>query len=162
MLGPQLPALLRGVLEDRFSLKAHVERRPFPMYVLVTARNDGRLGARLRPSVTDCGAVVCGQRNGTLLTRAATMTRLADILTSYVDRPVLDRTDLAGTFDVDLDWAPGTRIGSGVNAPIDTVTVVDGSSLFTAIPEQLGLKLERRNEPIDLVVVDHIERPTPN
>jgi uncharacterized protein (TIGR03435 family) len=162
VLAPQLPVLLRAVLEDRFGLKAHPERRPFPVYVLVKARKDGRLGTRLRPSVTDCRAVVCGQRNGTLLTRDATMTRLGDILTTYMDRPVLDRTDLAGTFDVDLDWAPGTPIGSGVNAPIDTLSVVDGPSLFTAIQEQLGLKLERRDEPIDLVVVDHIERPTPD
>lgn len=158
----QLPALLRALLEERFGLRAHTEHRPFPVYALVKARRDGRLGPQLRPSVTNCQVAFCGSKTGTVLTRDATVTSFADILTMYVDRPVVDRTDLVGQFDIDLQWAPGSRVGSGVNAPVDSLSVIDGASLFTAIQEQLGLKLEPRNEPMNMVVIDQIERPTPN
>jgi uncharacterized protein (TIGR03435 family) len=185
----QLPALLRSLLEDRFKLKTHTERRPFPVYALVKARNDGRLGPQLRfQSVTDCQAVTqavaaaapprtmpspstgrptCSLRGGrgTLIAGSITMGRLAGFfgVAGALDRIVLDRTDLVGVFDVDLQWSPESmRMALSANALSDVTSLSDGPSLFRAVQEQLGLKLEPRDEPMEAVIVDHIERPTPN
>ena len=78
-----------------------------------------------------------------------------------IDRPVLDRTGLTGTYDVDLVFAPA-QTGPGVAGAALAVAPEDALSIFTAVEEQLGLKLESRREPVDVVVIDSVERPTPN
>jgi uncharacterized protein (TIGR03435 family) len=87
----------------------------------------------------------------------ATMAELLTVITrsSEIDRKILDETHLTGTFDVDLTWVP-TRSGAIIADPTDVL------SIFTAVEDQLGLKLESRREPIDVVVIDSVERPTPN
>lgn len=170
----QLPALLRSLLEDRFKLQTHLERRPTNIYALTKARSDGRLGPQLRPSTVDCEAIereraatrtsaaalaalaterpVCGARftPGGLVAGGVGVGQIVSVANGAVDRPVVDRTGLTGRFDIDLQW---TR----------DATVVDGPpSIFTALQEQLGLKLEAREEPHDVLVIDHIELPTPD
>jgi len=180
-LARQLPELLRGVLQDRFLLRVHMERRRLPAYAFVRAHEDRHLGPGLRPSTLDCEAVnrerfvavqerrapsvdsaTCSSRTGPglLVAEGITMTSLADMLpTGAVERVVVDRTDLSGTFDVELRWASsGFRAGP----PEPSASLFAGPSLFTAIQEQLGLKLEARDEWIDVIVIDQIERPTPN
>ena len=153
----QLPALLRSVLEDRFGLRGHIEMRPVPIYVL-TARRNRTFGPLLRPSNPRSEAW-SGSASEYISAINMTMAGLATRLTSLnaAGRVVVDRTGLTGGFDLDLYWSPARTAVSGAVPP-----EVDGPSLFTAVQEQLGLKLEARTEPGDVYVVDSIGKPTPN
>jgi uncharacterized protein (TIGR03435 family) len=175
----QLPAVLRMLLVDRFKLVVHHETKELPTYALVLARADGRLGPRLRRSDVDCsdprnapppaadGTPSCGFRNFPgKATGRVTMSDLAQrMLINALDdrRPVEDRTGLVGTFDFDLEWtpdrpAPPRPAEAPPAPPIDP----NGASIFTALREQLGLKLEPQKGPIDILVVDNAEHPTEN
>ena len=178
----QVFLMLRALLAERFKLVLHRETRDLPIYALVIARKDGRLGPRLRPSNVDCSAAPndsptaspaaggfvaepCkGLRNvpGKATGRAVTIPTLARLMSGWVDdhRPVEDRTGLTGNFDIDLDWTPDRP--PPADAPALPATDSNGAGLFTALQEQLGLKVESRKNSIDLLVVDHAERPTEN
>jgi len=156
----QMLEMLRSLLADRFKLVVHRESRPMPAYALVIARADGRTGPQLhstRPCAdpgVKCGGFSVG--NGSLRGTAVTMTQLAAELPSATEgRHVIDRTGLGGLFDVTLTWnADALRPDS---APAD-----DAASIFAAIQEQLGLKLEPITAPINVIVIDSAERPTGN
>jgi uncharacterized protein (TIGR03435 family) len=175
-------AMLRSLLEERFQLQTHFVTKQLPVYELVLARYDGTLGARLRRRAIDCVAGQLATREsrnlfnpapaerrscggqifpGTLTANGLTMTNLADALTSRVpgvDRIVVDGTGLAGTFDVDLTWRFETQDETirALLPPPDP----NAPSLFTALQEQLGLRLEPTRGPVDVLLVDHVERPT--
>jgi uncharacterized protein (TIGR03435 family) len=174
----RLMPMMRGMLADRFKLATHIEKRALDVYALVNARADGTPGQELRRSDIDCatlGASVargaprppdgpgtratqgqpigpCDTRvgSGTLAARATTMERLARNLTASVDRMVVDHTRLSGSFDVDLIWSP------------EGASESSGGSIFTALQEQLGLKLVAARAPVDVLVIDHVERPSPD
>lgn len=189
----ELALMLRRLLEDRFNLRVHMESRELPVYALVVAREDGRLGSRLRPTERECearpaagadgaanpdsrtatplvlapgewpAALTCGVafRQGRLSLGTRPIQQLAEQLSVQVERVVIDRTGLKGNFDVDLEWAPGSSMplapaGSAVPAGRDL------PSLFTAVQEQLGLKLESRREAVPVLVIDRVEQPTEN
>ena len=159
----QLPVLLRPVLEDRFHLKTHWETRDLQVYVLARARKDGSLGPKVRRS--NCtprpesirtgagspdpakGRPLCDVKFGAGLIDGTglSMLSLAGVLSTNIGRVVLDRTGLPDTYDVTLQWG-----------------LDDIPSLPTALQEQLGLKLESTRAPVDVLVIDHVERPTPN
>jgi uncharacterized protein (TIGR03435 family) len=154
----RLPQLLRHVLEDRFRLRGHMEMRPLPLYALVTARRNGALGPLLRrsdPRAEPWNA--SGQEYISAI--RMDMDTLASRLTGLnaAGRVVTNGTGLTGEFDIDLFWSPA-RTAVGGSVPPE----VDGPSLFTAVQEQLGLKLQPRTELQDVFVVDYLERPTPN
>lgn len=156
----RLQLMIRSLLADRFKLALHAETRTVPVYELLLARKDGRLGQNLTRSATDCWAPAADQpappdasntctfggTAGRFHAASASMLQIARALAQHVSRPVLDRTGLDGLFDVDLTWAPD-------NDP-------NGPSLFTAVQEQLGLKLESTSGPADVYVIDHVEHPT--
>jgi|SRR5262245_17215138 len=154
----QMIAMLRAMLADRFSLQVRQEMRQRPIYALTFARRDGRLGAQLKPSASECpnGPGTCGVQmdNGALRSKGITMPRLASEL-SFVGRKVIDRTGLSGAFDVNLEWMP-EEPGAGAPPP-DSLP-----SIFTALQEQLGLKLEASTGPVDVLVILRAERPRPN
>jgi len=178
----QVFLMLRALLAERFKLVVHRETRDLPIYALVIARKDGRLGPRLRPSNVDCSAVPSdsptasaaaggfvaepckGLRNvpGKATGRAVTIPTLARLMSGWVDdhRPVEDRTGLTGNFDIDLDWTPDRPLPA--DAPALPATDSNGAGLFTALQEQLGLKVESTKNSIDMLVVDHAEHPTEN
>ena len=168
-----LPLMLQSLLAERFALAAHRETREMDIYVLVLARADGRLGPRLRPSAIDCEALSrthtkppppaaptpdmrsiepCTMRagGGNLVAGAAKVDLLIGNLSAATRRVVENRTGLAGAFDIDLSWAP-----EGSN---DTTR----PSIFTALQEQLGLKLESARAPVEVLVIDTISRPSPD
>jgi uncharacterized protein (TIGR03435 family) len=162
--------MLRTLLTDRFNLAVHRETRDLPSYELVVARPDRRLGQRLRPSSgDDCtprgstGAdIPCGGFRGSpihMSARAVTMDLVARFLENMLGRVVLDRTALNGTWSLDLDYAPETASGG---PPLVNGQVVDVPSIFAALQEQLGLKLAPITAPVDVIVIDHVERPTPD
>ena len=93
-----------------------------------------------------------------------TMESFAKTLSNFVDRIVVDRSGLSGAFDVDFDFTPlqsplGVQHGPGVSAPDPSTPP---PSIFTALQEQLGLKLESQTEPADVLIIDHVEQPSPN
>jgi bla regulator protein blaR1 len=163
----RLPAMLRTLLRDRFGLRLHVETRDRPAYGLVLARRDGRLGSNLRASSLECPAAEsdshpdkwCGIRvaGGLITGRAVSAAYLAGNLAGYptVDRFVTDRTGLTGRYDFTLEYSPALLDPGGVS-------VTAGPSLFTALTEQLGLSLRPETKTVPVLVIDHIERPTPD
>jgi uncharacterized protein (TIGR03435 family) len=180
----QVFLMLRALLAERFKVMVHHETRELPIYALVVARKDGRLGPRLRRSDVDCSAASnnepqapsatrtefvaepCkGLRNvpGKATGRAVTIQTLAFLMSRWVDdhRPVEDRTGLAGNFDLDLDWTPD-RPPPPPDAPPLPPLDPDAPSLFTALQEQLGLKVEPAKSQIEILVIDHAEQPTEN
>ena len=182
--GP-LNFMLQDLLEDRFKLRAHRETREMPVYALRLARTDGKLGERLKPSAIDCAAMrgrggrmagppgplapgerpQCGMRVAPnhVLAGGVGLTQLTQMLSQFTQRVVVDRTGLSGTFDIDLSFTP-ERMPQGPPPPGAPPLNIDpnGPSLFTALQEQLGLKLESEKAPVAVLVIDHVERPTPD
>jgi uncharacterized protein (TIGR03435 family) len=153
----QRPAMLRTLLAERFKLAAHFETREQQVYALVLQRNDGRLGPNLKPSAPDAtprGPFTSVQNgiarvNGT----AVTVDDLAVVLASSNFRQmVINRTGLDSRFDLDLRFTPESSSAAAPEFP----------SIFTAVQEQLGLKLEASRGPVDVLVIDSVERPTPD
>jgi uncharacterized protein (TIGR03435 family) len=166
---------LRQLLADRFKLAVRRETRDVPSYQLVLARTDGRLGPNLRPSPVDCSqppsssdaAPVCGFQNfpGKATGRVLIGDLARRVLPGGVGdgRPIQDATGLHGTFDFTLQWTPDVAAPPRPpEAPPAPAIDPNGSSFVTALREQLGLKLESRRGSIDVVVVDHAERPSPD
>jgi bla regulator protein blaR1 len=178
--------MMRSLLADRFKLIVHLEQRELPVYVLAVARSDGRLGPQLKPSTTNCqalmaanrgrggpppapmpnGAPPCGMRvaPGAVLGGGFPITQLATTLSQLVGRSVVDRTGLSGEYDIELKFAPD-QMPIGLPPKLDVpLPPLDpnGPSIFTALQEQLGLKLESSKDAVDVLVIDHAEPPTPD
>jgi uncharacterized protein (TIGR03435 family) len=143
-----LEPMLRSLLAERFKLRAHVEMRERPIYGLVLGRPDKRLGDKIHISPTDCRADAdCGSTSaktsgvgaGTITGVARTMADIGRSLSPYAGRRVFDRTGLGGRYDFEIQWS-------------------DEVSIFTALQEQLGLKLDAQRGPVEVVVVDSVER----
>jgi uncharacterized protein (TIGR03435 family) len=155
-------SMLRSLLAERFQLSVHHEERELPIYALVVARRTAVLGPRLRKVDVDCAALrasartvppapnqaACGgfRRLGPdrVTGHAVSMAMIAKHLSGTEGRSVVDRTDLAGVFDMDLQWSPDE---------------VSGPSIFTALQEQLGLKFEPSRDRVEVLVIDRAERP---
>src|SRR5206468_392162 len=142
---PEMFSMVRSLLADRFKLIVHTETKDTPIYFLVLARRDGRIGPRLRPTSPDCAAwlaargrpgapprpPVAGDRPcgvgrvaRSIIGRSGiTMSQLADLLSPRVDRIVRDRTGLAGYFDLDLQWTPEQNPAGAVEALSPTIPV---------------------------------------
>jgi uncharacterized protein (TIGR03435 family) len=151
--GPgRVQAMMRTLLGDRFHLAVHHETRRLTAYTLV---RDGPPKFTLspaadRPAANPFSMSAAGKLSGKQVTTAM----LAKVLASQLTRPVEDKTGLEGMFDFTLEWAPDTT---------DVTAVHNRPSLFTAIREQLGLRLESRQRDVDVVVVDHVDLvPTQN
>ena len=168
------PAMLRRLLADRFKLVSRTETREQPVYALVLSRSDGRLGPQLKRSPVPCApagaAAVTGQSAScavdesvnsgvvTITTSGASMDRIAAALANYgVNRFVINRTGLEGGFDV-----AGLRFAAEGFGPSTANRPDDLPSIFTAVEEQLGLKLEATKGPVPFVVIDSIQPPTPD
>jgi bla regulator protein blaR1 len=173
----EMNRMLQSLLADRFKLRAHRETRPLPVFALAASK-PGKIGPQLAAHVDDsncpdpatpeggagsssiaCGDMMMGP--GHIEAKKISMADFAASLSGPAGRLVLDRTGFTGTFDLTLkytpDQPPRTAPGPGAVAP-DPL----GPSLFTALEEQLGLKLDSQVAPVDVLVVDHVEEPTPN
>lgn len=112
------------------------------------------------PGTVPCGGFV--RRQGYLTGRNALLSALCSPLSLILDRPVLDKTGLSNAFDITLEWAPDSIGESSVKADVQPGAKSDLPSLFTALEEQLGLKLEGAKAATDVLVVDHAEKPSDN
>jgi uncharacterized protein (TIGR03435 family) len=168
--------MLRALLADRFKLAVRRETREVPIYALEQARTDVGSGSRLQATRTDCaalkkaaagaplrsadGGVLCSYRNsgtGLLSANALSMQVFARFLSGQVRRVVIDRTGLSGEWDIELKWTPD-RMRDAAGGSV----LADAPNLFTALQEQLGLKLEPTRGPIEVTVVERVERPDPD
>ena len=180
MTPAQYPEMIRRLLTDRFKLKTHVEARPVDVYSLVLARSDGRLGPRLRPASAECtkeleaarelerarltglitpqgpepkpcGVQISGSNGMMRIAGGRSMSELAAALQSWTELKVVDRTDLRGDYEAELEFDfRGTLLVAGNSDP-------SKPSVFTAVQEQLGLRLQ-----LEVLVIDSVEMPTPN
>jgi uncharacterized protein (TIGR03435 family) len=160
-------AMARALLRDRFKLVAHTETRQEQVYALVLARSDGRLGPALKASTQNCAASQPGAASpcgintsvnntvGRMTGTGQSMEALVNALGGFgLSRMVLDRSGLKGQFDFELRWTPDAAAGQA--------QANDAPSIFAALQEQLGLRLESQRGPVEFLVVDSIERPTPD
>jgi uncharacterized protein (TIGR03435 family) len=184
--------MLQSLLEDRFQLKTHRETKELPIYALVLANKEGKLGPELtetkeggctpfdpnkpppppsdpnKPPVLGCGGMFIGM---SFLNGAGTeIARIAPVLSRMLGRTVVDKTGLTAKYDMHLHWTPDPSqamqgpFGGGPPPPGAPQPQFDpnGPSIFTALQEQLGLKLESQKGPVDMLVIDHVEKPSEN
>jgi uncharacterized protein (TIGR03435 family) len=159
----QWRTMLKKLLADRFKLTFHHDKADLSVYALVVGKNGSKL-AKSQGDPNGLPALFFGGV-GILNVRNANMTDFSQVVeTSILDRPVVDQTGLVGRFDFTLKWTPDeaqfAAMGFGAPSPVDSTTAPP--DLFTAMQEQLGLKLESTKAPVDVLVIDHVEKPSAN
>jgi len=145
IVAKRLMLMLQTLLEDRFQLKLHHETKELPIYALVVGKNGPKMHPGKEDGETEIGGVahLIDSRGMTMKALAGALSRLSP----QVDLPVFDMTGLPGVFDVTLDVEPDDD---------------SGQSIFTALQEQLGLKLEPRKGPVEILAIDHAAKPSDN
>lgn len=161
----QLRPMLKSLLVERFQLKYHEETKELPVYSLVVAKS----GAKVKASETPQGGAPVPQMmrvgRGQINANGATMAAVARMISQQLGRDVIDNTGLKGNYDVNLEWTPEPgQGGGGAPPPPGAVPPADanGPTLFTALQEQLGLRLESTKGPVTVVVIDSIAKPSEN
>lgn len=176
--------MMQALLVDRLKLTFHTETKERPIYSLVVAKNGPKLqnpdpkreiispdGAKRPAGPGMSGQLFIVQSNPgefTMMGFAIPVPTLVSLLSDQLDRPVFDKTELAGKYDITMKWGaddagssvPGTNQPSAT--PRSMLRDMFGAALFTALQEQLGLKLEAGKGPVEIIVIDHIERPSGN
>ena len=177
----------QALLADRFKLRAHMETRDQPIYLLTIVRRDGKLGDRIKLAGNECLPItppagfppppppppggaprdgpgcpsLFGTGNGAISGRKLSIDRLASTLSPSVNRVIVDRTNLSGLYDLDLRWVPDlVPNAAGPGVPPPPVGDPNAPPLFTALQEQLGLKLDSSRGPVDVLVIDGVEKPS--
>jgi uncharacterized protein (TIGR03435 family) len=154
-----LHAMMQKMLVDRFRLATHRDSKTMSVYGLTVGRN----GVKFK-EVPDGDSHGQNSDNTHYKGTCVNMAAFAEFLSRRMDLPVLDMTGLKGYYDLTLDWVPESKPsadGKGETAPISAAA--SGPTLLEALPEQLGLKLQVRKAPIEILIVDHAERvPTEN
>jgi uncharacterized protein (TIGR03435 family) len=181
----EIPAMVQTLLTERFQLVVHHGTEELPIYALVLARKDRTLGPRLTESKEgDCTAFdlskaptrpqpgaarprFCGTSGvspNRLSAIGIPIANLAQMLQMVLGRTVIDKTGLTGNFDLSMEWSPDeTQAMQGPpDVPKPPQSDNAGPSIFSAIQEQLGLKLESAKGPVDVLIIDHVERPSAN
>lgn len=159
--GRAMAVMLKNLLKDRFKIATHTETREMPVFNLVLARNDKRFGPAFKESSAKESVRI--NPGGTASLSGVRTDMIAQVLTPYVGRTVIDKTGLTSYYNVTLKWTPDVgRTGVAPPAlPPGTLPLdPDAPNLFTAVQEQLGLKLENARAPLDVVVIDRVEKPT--
>jgi uncharacterized protein (TIGR03435 family) len=171
--------MLQALLADRFKLVARREMREVSILALMLARNDGELGKNLVESKGCIGrgnvaaqraaeknapagaqTPICGPQTGgagRLILIGTPIQQFTSILALMLGRTVIDKTGLTGSYDIDLTYTPEQPIPAGINIP-GPAADPNGPSIYTAVREQLGLKLESQRDQEEVLVIDHVER----
>jgi len=193
--GPNpLQLMIRSLLAERFKLAVHTETKEQPIYALVLARSDGKLGSDLKKSDIDCAALMAARGRGAaaapppgppppgdrlpcairigpgnLAASGGSLAQFAQSLGMFVGRVVVDKTGLTGGYDISLTWTPDQLPQRAPGTPGDQPIRVNGieidpngPSIFTAVQEQLGLKLDPQKGPVEMLVIDRAEKPVEN
>jgi bla regulator protein blaR1 len=184
----EVPLMLQALLADRFQLKTHHETKELSIYALVLANKDGKLGPQLtptkeggcaqfdpskpppppepgKPPALGCGGMWISPDRVNAV--GVPISQLPPVFSRILGRTVIDKTGLTGKFDIQAQWTPDQnqlQALAGGAQPDAQVPQFDpnGPSIFTALEEQLGLKLESQKGPVDILVIDHVEKPSEN
>ena len=161
----QLKGMMQKLLADRFQLKFHRDKKELSVYVLTV----GKTGPKLTPSGGDPNGLpgLGFRRLGNFNARNATMADFAQVMQgTALDRPVLDQTGIKGRYDFALNWTPDEfqfpALKGLPQPPAPANSGEEAPDLFTAIQQQLGLKLEATKAPAEVLVIDHLEKPSEN
>ncbi len=148
-----LTAMLQTLLAERFKLAIHRETKTIQALALEVAKN------RPRVEKAEGGEKTTNSGRGLLDARNTTMDRFAEVLSRQMDLPVVNRTGLEGVFNLKLEWTPEStkQIKPGADG-----AAMEGPSIFTAIQQQLGLRLRSQKTPVEVLVIDHAEKPSEN
>ncbi len=177
--------MIRSLLEHRFQLRAHRETKELPVYRLVIARKEGGLGPGLveakdggcrqfdpsnpalqpepgKSRLPICGSSLMNPRRISAV--SVPVENLTSMLSGLLGRTVVDKTGLAGNFDINLEWTPDEAQGmrNTEDPPAAPTSNVMVPNIFAAIQEQLGLKLESTTGPVEILVIDHADKPSGN
>jgi len=180
----ELPLMLRALLKDRFQLELHEETKELPVYALVV-KKEGKLGPGLteakeggctpidtskpppppapgKPRALGCGSFMMSPRQ--LTASSVPVWNLVEPLSRILGRTVIDKTGLTGNFDITLQWTPdeGQPYRPGLDGPAAPPSDSAAPSIFTALQEQLGLKLDSQKGPVAIFVIDRAEKPSEN
>lgn len=147
----QVPEMMKGLLAERFHLVYHRETRILPVYELIVAKN----GSKLNETASTESSMSSSPTRIRYL--AGTMSDLIAQLTSYLQRQVIDKTELKGRYDMDLRFAPVDP-----NSPVEAATQETRPSIFSALEQQLGLQLKATKGPVEVLVVDSVDKATGN
>ncbi len=167
MTPERLKPMMQALLAERFQLKFHREEKEMPVYALVVGKNGPKMHASERvPDGDDRrGGTQVRMSRGQITAQGMSMSMLANQLSNRLGRNVLDKTGLTGNYDFTLEFTPegmqpmgGREPGAEAAPPLDS----PGPSLFTAVQEQLGLKLESQKGPVSLFIIDRIEKASEN
>jgi uncharacterized protein (TIGR03435 family) len=157
----ELHVMFQNLLVDRFKLQFHKETRILPAFELVVDKSGAKLTENKSPEHFDIP--IRGTGRGKIEAMHSSMSYFAWILSQMLDQPVLDQTGLRQFYDFKLEWTPepppgmGAGGGAGANLP-----PTNGPDIYTAIREELGLRLESHKGPVEVMIIDHIERPSEN
>ena len=154
---PRMRAALQALLADRFRLAIHRETKVVPGYALMVAKG----GFKLKEAEDDGRGVDISSNRGKLVAERISMGTLARNLSGNLGSPVVDKTDIKGIFNLTLAWAPDEMQSPG-KPGTEAAEPSTGPSIFSALQEQLGLKLETQKATVEMVVIDRIEKPTAN
>jgi uncharacterized protein (TIGR03435 family) len=182
----ELPLMLQALLADRFQLTIQRETKDMPVYALVLAKKDGKLGPGLvesregsctafdpakppplpepgQPRPNFCGNMMMQPRM--LKASDIPVSQIVPMLSRFLGRTVIDKTGLTAKFDITLEWTPDESQIANMQLPPDVKPPPSdpaGPSIFTALQEQLGLKLEAQKGPVDIFVITRAEKPSEN
>ncbi len=161
----QIRQMLRTLLEDRFQLRSHSEVRKMPVYELVVDGNGSKVPAAKDSDAKETVRVA----GGSIRLTNATPATFASQLSYALGGPVINKTSLSGQFDFAIDWTPQpgedggpTTSGLPPGTEVQSAATADGPSIFTAIREQLGLRLKSGRGPVEVVVIDEVQMPSVN
>jgi uncharacterized protein (TIGR03435 family) len=150
--------MMQNLLAERFKLEAHRETKMLPGYTLVVTKK----GAKLKPSERKDGTSIT-TNNGIMDGTGMSMKSLANMVSITLRGPVADMTGIEGSYDIKLEWSTDEGGGGGIGSTGEAKSPDTRPSIFTALQETLGLRLEARKVPVEILVVDRVERtPTEN
>jgi uncharacterized protein (TIGR03435 family) len=159
-------AMVQALLVDRFHLQAHLDSKEMPVYGLIVAKNGSKL-VESDPEGKGPSLGFTGNRGGksSVTANKVPMKMFAEALSNQLGRTVIDQTGLNSSYTFKMEYTPDFSMGmskEGVPEKGESDALPDGPSIFTALTEQLGLKLESQKGPVEVVVIDHAEKPTDN
>jgi uncharacterized protein (TIGR03435 family) len=168
----QVKEMVKALLAERFQLKVHNETRELPVYALIPAKTGVKLSVANDNGRPRGSGGIAYMVKGWIQGTNVAMPGLIRALSEMVDRPVVDKTNFSEAFDFRLTWTPDSDPSTDPGCPASFAAMQERlklkpeawscPSIFSAVQEQLGLKLDPQKDPIEVLVIDHVERPSPN
>ncbi|HEY1760473.1 MAG TPA: TIGR03435 family protein [Bryobacteraceae bacterium] len=168
----QVREMVKALLAERFQLKVHKETRDLPVYALIPAKSGIRIVASKDDGKPRGRGGIANMDRGWIQGTNVTMPALVQVLSRSMDRPVVDKTNFTEAFQFRLTWTPDGDAGSDGSCPASFAALQERlgagtapascPSIYSAIQDQMGLKLDAQKDPIEVLVIDHVEKPSAN